>query len=165
MRVPSIEDLVRIATDAEPDAGDWAPDLILGPVAAEADPYTLRVAVAWGSAVPVDGPSALERWARDKAAPADLRAGMHAILRAPWLSWRVRSDDGAVAELESVDRATTGIARWRRPATPFGPGTGVLTAVVDGEMIAPILVPEDALRPGAGPDMARETLTERWRRG
>jgi hypothetical protein len=83
--LPTVADLVRIATDVEPDSGDYGPELVLGSWGAYASLPARRAAVAWcawTSPVGIE-PTPLERASRDRSLPTRLRAALHALSRTP----------------------------------------------------------------------------------
>lgn len=151
-----VDELVRVATDAEPDAGELAPDLALGWFADHADRETLRAAIAWGASMPLGDVAPLARAARDKRFPRAVRDTLHAVRWAPIAVWEVERWGDEVVVLRDLiglgAQAPTGPVRLRPPATPFGPGSLLLTAVAWGpdgpETVAPIAVPRvpDPLR-------------------
>lgn len=148
-------DLVRITTDADPAAGAAAPDLVLGPLADEADPRALEVAVALGAFFQGDGVDATpaRRWSRGKPVPSrPERAAVRAIAKAPLAPWRVLALSPGRCELADVvglgEAAPRGPVVLRTPAQPLGPlraGDLLIARVARGprgwEATCPIALP------------------------
>lgn len=104
-RLPSVDDLVRLATDMEPDCGDHGPELVLGPWADLPHPAR-TVALAWCAWIaPTSAdPTPLERATRDKGLGPARRAALHALSRAPTgLFHLVRAGDGWEVAADLLD--------------------------------------------------------------
>ena len=121
-------DLVRIATDFDPSAGNHGPDLVLGPLADERlDRRTLQVAVALATFYEGDDAvgSPYRRWLRARPMDtAEVRRGVQAIADAPFAPWAVAWVDGDHAQLRDLldlgpSVVPPGPVRLRQVARPF----------------------------------------------
>lgn len=166
-RVPSADDMARIACDIAPASGNDGPDRVLGPWADELDarqPADRRALITATAAAcffpPDDDPQTpFEAWCRRPPAPSVAeRARFRAVARAPWAIRRITGTD----PLCSVD--ATGLADAWTPgdqltvapiASLIAPRVGdtlVVRAVrlADGEWIAALAL----VVPGFPPDSA-----------
>lgn len=102
--VPTLDELLRVAVDIAPAAGNEAPDRFFGPQADELDlydPARRRAAIVAVAAacflIPddeaaEDGRSPFEQWVRrSPVPPARERSAFRAVARAPWAVWRITS--------------------------------------------------------------------------
>lgn len=150
-RAPSLEELLRIATDGAPGIGNEAADRILGGAGADlraSDPierHWLATAIAAAAFVVPDGETQepWEFWARSEPVPSrEERLRVRAVARAPWVAYRVHEDRWEPCF--DVD------PRWLPTAPPSVPGpvapragsTWVARVIAtDGGFVAPIAVP------------------------
>lgn len=122
-------ELVRLATDADPSVGQFAPDVVLGPLADEAvDRRSLVVAVACGAFVTGDGVDAspYRRYVRRQPIPPEAeRLAVRAIALAPFAPFaieRIERDRVWVRDVAGLHRdAVPSVAQLRPPGLPFGP--------------------------------------------
>ena len=172
-RVPEIADLVRIATDVEPDIASDAPDRLFGPWASLAKPSDLAAAVALACLWPSDPASPLrsplERWGRAPGLPRRDRASLLSLLRAPPAPYRLLAVEqgrlGATVTIEplfDLGAACPGpVAFLPAVATPSGGlrATGGLFA-----RVIPVRDPTGELRFVALPAVALRDPRppERW---
>jgi hypothetical protein len=191
--LPTVAELVRIATDIEPDAGCIGPDLVLGPLADEADVTLLRAATAWSAWINLREVPALVRRSRDRRVPRSVRATLVAVHRAPPAPWRVVARDGDSIVVDDVvglgTAAPTGPVRCEARVAPGDLLLSPIAVGPDGPVaVAPIVVPRSpplgstraAVRAARAADprvrtmadvlrthghvLARGILTEAWRR-
>ncbi len=129
-RLATEAELVRIATDADPSAGQFAPDIVLGPLADEpVDRRSLIVAVAACAFVVGDGVDAspYRRYARRAPVPPEAeRLEVRALALAPFAPFRIEQlDEGMVEVSDVVGLLPAAVPRGpiplRAPGLPFGP--------------------------------------------
>jgi len=147
--LPDLDTLARIAADHDPAVGDWSPDHFYGPWAQEADRYALLTAMAHAAFLIAEGNtrSAVDRWSAGKPSPpADVRAGVRALERAPLASWTVDSVDAAGVTLVSpagiLPPARVALGRIALRDRPPERGDRVLARVVEGVAWGPIAIVE-----------------------
>jgi len=129
-RLATEAELVRITTDADPSAGLFAPDMLLGPVADEpVDRRSLVIALAAAAFVVGDGVDATpyRRYSRRQPVPPESeRLQVRAIALAPYAPFRIERLEGNRVWVSDVvgllPRAVPqGPVELRRPGLPFGP--------------------------------------------
>ncbi|MEN0064757.1 MAG: hypothetical protein AAGA48_21610 [Myxococcota bacterium] len=130
-RLATEAELVRLATDADPSLGQFAPDVVLGPVADETeDRRSLVVAAAAGAFMVGDGVDAspYRRYTRRQPMPPEAeRLEVRAIALAPFAPYRIERLEGDVVWVSDLaglhpSAVPKGPVRLRPPGRPFGPG-------------------------------------------
>ena len=172
--VPTLDELLRVALDIAPAAGNEAPDRLLGPLSDELDlydPVHRRAAIVTVAAacflVPDDeaaeeGRSPFEQWVRrSPVPPARDRSAFRAVAKAPWALWRITS----TAPLRLAD--TTGLAPAFCPDGPVNADLAdALVAPEPGRALLAKLVPTaDGWTVALGlvlPDVPSSALIASW---
>jgi hypothetical protein len=151
MNLPDVTLLARIAADHDPAVGDWSPRAFYGPWAEVADRHALLTAMAHAAFVLPEGPdhrSPVQRWRASKPAPpAELRAAVRALERAPLETWIVHTVDAAGVTLSDPTglrpetRVTLG--RTARLDRAPRPGDALLLRIVEGTAWGPMALAKE----------------------
>jgi hypothetical protein len=175
-RIPTTEELLRVATDIAVGAGAEGPDRVLGPWADELDAnvpahrLALRIATAATCFMDSDEDlrTPMEQWSRrSPIPPRALRASFRAVEHAPWSIWTLVSQEpgggGGGWRLQDL----VGIAPIFVPDAPVRLEGGALVEPMPGDAVAARMVPTTAGWVAAMAIVVRgspsRALVKRWR--